>query len=226
MMPGGPVQRYLAELRRSLPFPAPRLVDETREHLVEATAASLALGRSQEEAETEAVRDYGPIEDLVAAVLQDGSALMSPRAAIGIRALALTLCFPTLVFVAANAIELMAGNDGGVGVFGYFFDDWKAPMEALLVFGPLFALGLVIVTSLRISRDRGTSGLAATIEIRMSNWTLLVAVIALITALAVIGYGIAENYSTWRDFRTSNWHCTYVDDEQVCYQGGLPARLP
>lgn len=220
------MQRYLADLRKSLPFPAPRLIDETREHLLEATAASLASGRSQEEAETEAVRDYGPIEDVVAAVLQDGSALMSPQAAIWTRTLALTLCFPTLVFVAANLIEILAGNEGGVGVFGYFFDDWKMPMEALLVFGPLVALALIVATSLRISRERGTSGLAATIEIRMGRWTSLVALVALITTLAVIGYGIAESYPKWRAFRNSNWHCTYADDQQVCYQGGVPEGLP
>ena len=225
-MAQGPVERYLTDLRRSLPFPAPRLVAETREHLLEATATALASGRSQEEAEAEAVRSYGPVQDVVAAVIKDGSALMSPRVTPWIHAFTVLLCLPTMVFVMANLIEIMAGNDGGVGVFGYFFDDWKTPIESVMVLGPLVALVLIVLTSVRISRERGTNGVAATIDIRMSKSTSLIALGALITTLAVIGYGIAENYPTWRDFRTSSWHCTNVDDQQVCYQGGLPEGLP
>lgn len=223
MIPNGPVEEYLRHLRRALPYPAPRLVAETREHLEEATSAARARGRSKEEAEAEAVRNYGPVNDVVAAVLTDGSALMSPTAGVWVRVFAVMLCLPTALFVAVNVIETLAGNDGGVGVFGATFDSWRSQINALLIFGPLIALALIVLTGIRVTRERGVNGFAANIEIRMSKWSFRAAVLILIVAVAVIAYGVIENYSTWRDFHNQSWTCTTTPEgQQVCYEGNYP----
>ena len=221
MIPGGPVETYLHELRRRLPYPAPRLIAETREHLVEATSTSLATGLSQEDAERGAVDGYGPVADVVAAVHKDGSALMAPQLIRWIAPIAVLMCLPTLVFVFVNLIETLAGSDGSEGVFGTAFDAWSREINAVLVFGPLLALALIVASGLRFHRERGMDGFAATVELRMSKWTFRAAVIVSVVVAAVIAYGISENYSTWRDFHNQNWTCTVPagTNRQVCYQG-------
>ena len=221
MIPGGPVETYLHELRSRLPYPAPRLIAETREHLVEATSKSLATGLSQEEAEGRAVDGYGPVADVVAAVHQDGSALVAPQVIRWIAPVAVLMCLPTLMFVSVNLIEIWAGSEGSEGVFGSTFDSWTSEINAVLVFGPLLALALIVLTGLRFHRERGMDGFAATVELRMSKWTFRAAVIVSLVAAAVIAYGVSENYSTWRAFHNQNWNCTVFagTNRQICYQG-------
>lgn len=219
-IPGGPIEDYLRQLRRQLPYPAPRLIAETREHLMEAASVSLAAGFSHRDAEARAVQGYGPVPDVVAAVLNEGSALMSPRIVRWLAPLAVLMCLPTFVFVSANVIETLAGNDGGYGVFGSTFDAWRTQINALLVFGPMVAFALIILASLRFQREKVASGFAVTIELRMSKWTFRAAAIATVVVAAVVAYGITENFSTWRDFHNQNWTCTTTDTgQQVCYQG-------
>ena len=221
MIPGGPVETYLHELRRRLPYPAPRLIAETREHLVEATSTSLATGLSQEEAERRAVDGYGPVADVVAAVHQNGSALMAPQLIRWIAPIAVLMCLPTMVFVSVNLIEILAGSEGSEGVFGSTFDAWTSEINAVLVFGPLLALALIVLMGLRFHRERGMDGFAATIELRMSRWTFRAAVIVFLVAVAVIAYGVSENYSTWRAFHNQSWTCTVPahSNRQICYEG-------
>src|SRR5688500_15603498 len=118
MIPHGPIENYLAQLRHQLPYPAPRLIAETREHLMEAKAAGLATGRSQEDAETHAIESYGPVSDVVAAVLKEGSVLLSPRTLQWLAPFVLLMCLPVFIFIFVNVIESLAGNEGGFGVFG------------------------------------------------------------------------------------------------------------
>jgi hypothetical protein len=197
------------------------LIAETREHLVEATSTSIAQGLAQEEAERRAVDGYGRVADVVAAVNQDGSALLAPSVIRWIAPLAVLMCLPTLVFVSVNLIEILAGSDGSEGVFGTAFDAWRSQINAVIVFGPLLALALIVLTSLRFHRERGMDGFAATVELRMSRWTLRAAVIVSLVAIAVLAYGISENYSTWRAFHNQNWNCTVPahSNRQICYQG-------
>jgi hypothetical protein len=219
-MERGPVETYLSQLRRRLPYPAPRLIGETREHLLEATSVALAAGLSQEEAERKAVDTFGPVDDVVAAVLKDGSAVMSPRVVRWFVPLAVLLCIPTAIFVSANLVEELAGSGGSSGVFGSAFDSWRTQIDALLVFGPMIALALIVLVSLRVHRERGVNGFALTIELRMSRPTFWAAVVVALVAAAVVAYGVLENFGTWRDFHNQNWSCTIGEDgRQVCYQG-------
>ena len=219
MIPDGPVERYLSELRRRLPYPAPRLVAETREHLVEATTASIAAGLQQEEAERRAVQEYGPVGQVVAAVLSEGSGLMSPALVRWIVPLAMLLVLPTAIFVAVNLIERLAGSDGSEGVFGTIFDSWGSQINALLVLGPVVALSLIVVSSVRVHRERGSGGFAATIEVRMSRARFWAAAFVAVISAGVIGYGLIENWGTYNEFVNQNWTCTIEEGRQVCYEG-------
>lgn len=196
-MPNGPVASYLAQLRRELPYPAPRLIAEAREHLLEATAASVATGLSEHDAEARAIESYGSVSEVVSAVLQQGSAMMSPRVARLLVLFSVLLTVPTLVFIFVNVIERLAGSEGSEGVFGSALDAWTSQINALLVFGPLVAVILITITSLRVHRDRGVDGFGATIELRMSRVTFRAALVVFLIAAAVLGYGLAENFGTW-----------------------------
>ena len=226
IVPGGPIERYLRELHSALSYPAPRLIHETRAHLVEAAEEAAVEGASPADAEARAVASYGPVDRVVAAVTTEGSAVLSPRGTAVLSWLGLILCLPTLVFFYVNVIEIVAGNSGGLGVFGSTFDEWSAQIEVLLVFGPLAALALIVMTSLRVERTKGVDGFAATVHLRMTKWSFRAALVILAVVIGVVSYGIVENYSAWRDFRNGNWECTATESGQpVCYQGRLP-RAP
>ena len=227
-MERGPVESYLSELRRRLPYPAPRLLGETREHLMESTSASLAEGLSQEEAERRAVEGYGPVDEVVAAVLTEGSALMSPMIIRLLVPLALLLSLPTFVFVFVNLIEEAAGSGGSEGVFGSGVESWGNTLTGLIVFGPFVALLMILLASVRAHRDRGVHGFAATIELKMSRGMMWAALVVTLIAGSISAYGLAENYGDWRDFHNMNWTCTSDDQNRaVCYQGVLlPEEIP
>lgn len=224
MMPGGHIDTYLKGLQRRLPHPVPRLLSETREHLIEAAAAGIARGLSPDEAEAEAVRSFGSVDSLVAAVRLEGGTLLSPLLITLISTLAVLLTLPTLIFVSANMIEIAAGTSGGESVFGDTFDAWKDQINALLIFGPMFALLALLLVSTRLYRDRGVRGFSATVEVRMNRRTFWVATVTFIVGLALLVYVVATNYPDWRDFHNQNWTCTTTHEgQQICYQGyGLP----
>ena len=227
-MERGPVESYLSELRRRLPYPAPRLIGEAREHLMEATSASLAAGLPQEEAERRAVDGYGPVDEVVAAVLTEGSALMSPMIVRLLVPFAILLSLPTFVFVFVNLIEEAAGSGGSSGVFGSAVESWGSTINGLIVFGPFVALLLIVLSSVRLHRDRGVHGFAATIELKMSRAIMWAALVVALIAGSVLAYGLAENYGTWRDFHNMNWTCTSDERQRaVCYEGTLlPEQIP
>ena len=225
MIPGGPIEIYLRELRTALPYPAPRLVHETRTHLLEATEEEVAGGRSLEEAERHAVERYGPPNEVALSVAEYGTAVMAPRAATALQVAALVLCLPTVLFVAVNAIEMLAGNDGGTGVFGETFDPWRDQINTLLVFGPLAALAFILATSLRVQRARGVPGLALTLDVRMSRRTVWTAAFVAIVAALVIGYGISENYSSWRAYQNGQWSCVSYGEGNICREGNIPPEM-
>ena len=228
-MERGPVESYLSELRRRLPYPAPRLIGETREHLMEATSSSLAEGLSQEEAERRAVDGYGPVDEVVAAVLTEGSALMSPMIVRLLVPFAVLLSLPTFVFIFVNMIEEAAGAGGSSGVFGSGIESWGNTINGLIVFGPFVALLMIILSSVRIHRDRGVHGFAATIELKMSRAIMWAALVVSLIAGSIVAYGLAENYGDWRNFHNMNWTCTNdnQDERIVCYQGSLlPEQIP
>ena len=228
MISKGPVETYLSELHRRLPYPAPRLIGETREHLMEATSASLAGGLTQEEAERRAVESYGPVDEVVAAVLAEGSALMSPLIVRLLVPFAILLSLPTFVFVFVNLIEEAAGSGGSVGVFGSPVESWGNTVNGLIAFGPFIALLLIVLSSVRVHRDRGVHGFAATIELKMSRAVMWAALVVTLVAGSIFAYGLADNYGNWRDFHNMNWTCTNDDQgRQVCYQGSLgPEQIP
>ena len=228
MISKGPVETYLSELRRRLPYPAPRLIGETREHLMEATSAARSTGASQEEAERRAVEGYGPVDEVVAAVLSEGSALMSPLVVRLMVPIAILLSVPTFVFVSVNLIEEAAGSGGSEGVFGSAVESWGNTITGLIAFGPFVALLMIVLSSVRMHRDRGVHGFAATIELKMSRAVMWAALVVTLIAGSIVAYGLADNYGNWRDFHNMNWTCTTDDNgQQICYQGTLlPEQIP
>jgi len=65
--PEGPIQKYLADLRREMrgnPLLARRVAEEVADHLAEAAAAGRNSGMSPEDAEENAVRRFGPASQL------------------------------------------------------------------------------------------------------------------------------------------------------------------
>ena len=219
MIRGGPVETYLKELQKQLPYPAPRLLAETREHLMETASARVIEGHSEPEAERLAIAGYGPISDVVAAVRTEGSALMSPRVLRWIAPVAVLLSLPTAIFMFVNAIEHLAGSDGSEGVFGTALDAWGTTLNTWVAVGPLLALSLIAFSSVRIHRERGVGGLQATIELKMTRATVVTGVLIGAAAVAVLGHGIVQTYTTWSDFVGQNWTCTIENGQQVCYQG-------
>ena len=227
MIRRGPIERYLGELRRRLPYPAPRFLAEAEEHLLQATADHVREGVDHAEAERLAIAGYGPVDDVVSAVLSEGSPLMSPRLVRLIVPVAVLLSMPTAVFVSANLIEELAGTAGSSGIFGSTFDSWRSTITGLIVFGPMVALALIVLTSVRLRRDRGAAGFAATVELKMTRAVMWAAIVVSIVAASVVGYGIAENYGEWRDFHNANWTCTSHQGRTVCYEGLLgPDQVP
>ena len=221
-----PIERYLDELRRRLPYPAPRIVEETRAHLEEAAERAVGDGKTRQEAEEQAIASYGPVDGVVAAVLREGSPLMSPTFVRWIRPVALLLSLPTAVFVFVNVIEKLSGTDGGPSVFGATFDPWSSQLNNLIVFGPMLGLLLVVISGVRVRREHEVQGFAATVELRMARPTFWVAVVVSVIAASVIAYGLAENYGEWRDFHNMNWTCTTTEaGRQVCQQGATPVDL-
>ena len=220
-----PIERYLDELQRRLPYPAPRIVEETRAHLQEAAERAAREGLGPEESQEQAIASYGPVDEVVAAVLREGSPLMSPSFVRWIRPVALLLSLPTAVFIFVNVIEKLAGADGGSGVFGTTFDPWSSQLTNLIVFGPMVAFLLVVASAVRIRREPEVQGFAATVELRMARPTFWVAVVVSLIAASVVAYGLAENYGEWRDFHNMNWTCTTEGGRQICQQGTSPVDL-
>lgn len=219
MIPGGPVQSYLKDLQRELPYPAPRLLVETREHLLEATSLHITEGRDEIEAESLAVHEFGPISEVIDAVLAEGSALMSPKVLRWIAPLAALLAMPAAVFMSVIALEHLAGSDGSEGVFGSTFDAWTSQINVLLVVGPVAALTLIVVSSVRIRRERGVAGFQGAVELKMSRAMVLVTATILLIVLAALAYWIAENFEQWNFFFRETWSCTIENGRQVCSQG-------
>lgn len=214
-----PIERYLDELRRRLPYPAPRIIEETRSHLQEAAERARDQGMTAEESQEQAIASYGPVDGVVAAVLREGSPLMSPSFVRWIRPAALLLSLPTAVFIFVNVIEKLAGTDGGPSVFGTTFDPWSSQLSNLIVFGPMVAFLLVVASTVRVRREPEVRGFAATVELRMARPTFWVAVVVSLVAASVVAYGLAENYGEWRDFHNMNWTCTTEAGRQICYEG-------
>lgn len=189
----GAIDRYLLELSRRLPPFAHRLLEESAEHLHDARDRFLAEGMTLDDAERRAVEEYGSVSEVVAAVSENGGPRMSPHARRFVAAVSFLMTLPTLIFVGVNAIEQLAGNSGGIGVFGSTFDPWQVPINLFITFGPAAGLLLVALASVRvrISGERGAR--EATLHIRLSRPLVIAGVIAALTTAAVFGYLITEN---------------------------------
>ena len=112
------------------------------------------------------------------------------------------LMLPTFVFVAANAIETLAGNSGSTGVFEGGLDGWEAPLGVLVAFGPFASLALIAVSSTRVRVTRGVRGLDAHVHVRLSRGMVVVTVLVALVAVGVAGYLLSENVfcveGSWR----------------------------
>ncbi|MEA2516493.1 MAG: hypothetical protein QOG16_331 [Actinomycetota bacterium] len=190
-----PIEQYLIELEARLPMAGRRIVTEARDHLLEERDRLMANEVERMEAERQAVASYGHIEDIVSAVRANGGPVLSPRVIKWIPWVALLLSLPTLVFIAVNVIEEVAGNSGGVGVFGDSLD--HSPLAGLidrmLVFGPLLAFGLVVLATTNVRFTRQERGFNATIHLRLTGRLLVIGIVSGLVAGAVVAYWLAEN---------------------------------
>jgi hypothetical protein len=189
----GPIDRYLEELSRRLPAESRRLLHEAADHLHEARERFVREGMTPDEAEERAVAGYGTVKEVAAAASQMGGPAMSTpiRRAASIVAFALTL--PTLVFVYVNAIEHLAGNSGGIGVYQGTFDDWREQLNMVLTLGPAAAVVLIAMTSVRIRVASIDGHLEANVQIHLTRWMVVVAVLAVLVAVGVLAYLLSEN---------------------------------
>ena len=206
LIPNGPIASYLRELRRKLPYPAPRLIVETREHLLD-SAAMFATDHGPGDAEQRAVERYGPVDDVVGAVKKEGSPMMSPGVLRWILPLAALLTLPSAIFLFTNGIEHLAGSDGSQGVFGASLDKWQTPVTALLVLGPLVALALVVLASTRIDFVRSSGGLNATIDIKLTRRAMFASIAIALIVAAIVVYGITENLDMPGGVFGGDWSC-------------------
>ena len=219
MIPGGPIETYLWELGRQLPYPAPRLVVEAREHLIDAASKYQSMGDDSEIAERRAVERYGPVEDVVAAVKKEGSPRMSPRALRWILPVAALLTLPSAVFLFTNGIEHLAGSDGSEGVFGAGLDRWQTPVTGLLVLGPPLALALIVLAGTRVDVGRAGGGLNATLDIKLTRGAMFASIAIVLVIAAVVFYGITENLSTPGSVFGGDWSCTVgAENRTTCVQ--------
>ncbi|HEV3471851.1 MAG TPA: hypothetical protein VG408_01420, partial [Actinomycetota bacterium] len=127
-----------------------------------------------------------------------------------------------------NLIEEAADAGGSGSVFGSAVESWGNTINGLIVFGPFIALLMIVFSSMRVHRDRGVRGFAATIELKMSRAVMWAAVVVSLVGGSVIAYGLAESFGNWQDFHNMNWTCTTDDNgQQICYQGLLmPEQIP
>jgi hypothetical protein len=217
VIPGGPVETYLKQLRARLPYPAPRLMDETREHLVDAVEDATRDGLPPQDAELRAVRGYGAVDEVVAAVMTEGSALMSPHVTRWILPLAGLLTIPAAIFMFTNGIEHLAGSDGSEGVFGAALDRWQTPMNALLIFGPIVALGLIALATVRVQVHRSNGGIDARLELRMSRGVMFAALGIGLVVAGIVVYGVTENLTGPGAIFGGDWSCTMdAQDRMAC----------
>jgi HAAS domain-containing protein len=89
------IESYLAELARRLP-PAcrRRFLAETEAHLRDRTAALVAEGLEREEAETQAVTSFGPVEAVASTIAKAYSAHVTRRAAAVVLGALIVLVLP------------------------------------------------------------------------------------------------------------------------------------
>ena len=187
------IDRYVAELGARLPVPAHRLLHETRDHLVEARDRYVREGLSHDEAEARAVADMGDVSDLVAAVERDGSPVLSPAVTRWMPRLAFVCVFPALVFLMVNVIEWLAGNDGGIGVFGSSLEGGTGILNGVVGAGPFVALVLILAPAVRVQAVRTEAGFDTRVHVRLSWRQTVLGVVTAVLAVGVAVYLLSEN---------------------------------
>jgi hypothetical protein len=188
-----PIDDYLHALRRELPWPRRRLEREIRAHLEESADRRAREGTDRLAAERAAVAHFGAVAEVAAAVSTDGGPMLSPAARRWIPALAALLTLPTVVFVMVNVIEVLAGNGGGVGVFGDSTERWATPLNLLLSLGPLASLVLIAIATMRVRFSRNEGGLRAQVHVRLSRGMAVLTALVAVVALGVGAYLLSEN---------------------------------
>lgn len=188
-----PIDDYLDALRRELPWPRRRLEREIRAHLEEAAARRMSEGEERTAAERAAIEHFGAVAEVAAAVSAEGGPMLSPSARRWLPAVAALLTLPTLVFVVVNVIEIVAGNDGGVGVFGDSLNGWETPLSLLLSLGPLTSLVLIALATMRVRLSRTECGLEAQVHVRLSRATAILTVLVALVTVGVAAYLLSEH---------------------------------
>jgi hypothetical protein len=186
-----PIDDYLGALRRELPWPRRRLEREIRAHLEEAAERRVHEGFDREAAERAAIEHFGAVAEVAAAASCEGGPMLSPAARRWVPAGAALLTLPTLVFVLVNLVEVLAGNSGGVGVFGDSLAGWETPLNLLLSLGPLASLVLIGLATVRVRVSRNDRGVE--VHVRLSRGMAILTALIAVVAVGVAWYVLSEN---------------------------------
>lgn len=187
------IDRYVSELRARLPAPAHRLLQEARDHLDEARDRFVREGLDPDEAERRAISELGDVSELVTAVERDGTPVLSPASSRWMLRLAFVCVLPALAFLTVNVIEWLAGNDGGIGVFGSAFEGWEGIVNGVVGAGPFAALLLILAPAVRFQATRTDAGFDTRVHVRLSWRQTLLGVVTGLLAAGVAVYLLSAN---------------------------------
>ncbi len=117
------------------------------------------------------------------------------------------LVLPSALFVAANVLKHELGIPALADRLGWFAepgDIGAAGVTAVVLFGPVLALIVVLVPIVRLRMTRSKDALEATVALRVRPANLAVAGVSL-AVLALLGaYLVSENANCWFG---SSGHC-------------------
>lgn len=204
-MTASPIESYLREFRLALGplwWLAGRAEREVRDHLMDAAKKGRDAELSQMAAEERAVAKFGSPEELAESLLEDGGLLMSPRLMRLSVPLGIALVAPGLLFVTASVLKFELGvrflyDVTFRPVFGLHSTPLELLVNAILVFGPVVALGIMAAASMRVGLKQDGDAFQGTIAIRMTKMQIVVATFTVLVLASLAGYLVLENLACW-----------------------------
>lgn len=141
-----PIERFLADLRASLPFDhrtSEAIVREARDHLMSSRRMLCNEGFADTQAQSEAIARFGPINEFIRRLETEGGPFMT-RDWKSSPTIAGVLIIPALLFVIANLLAFRVFSNR----FLYHYvvqpvldQPWSAiPANLIITLGPLLAL--------------------------------------------------------------------------------------
>ena len=110
------------------------------------------------------------------------------------------LVLPSALFVAANVLKHELGIPALADRLGWFAepgDIGATGVTAVVLFGPVLALIVVLVPIVRLRMSRSNGELEAAVALRVRAANLAVAAVAFAVLALLAGYLFSENASCW-----------------------------